>query len=125
MRLKFLKTSPRSGWLSKPFGRFIFQHQNTYRTQNLMSQLQTRCIKQIYFFLPYDTLGRGRGRKTYKYALTVVDVASRFKEAEPLTSKDSTEVAKSFEKIFKRGPLKWSQLLQVDPGREFMGAVTK
>ena len=76
-------------------------------------------------FLPHDTLGRGRGRKTYKYALTVVDVASRFKEAEPLTSKDSTEVAKSFEKIYKRGPLKWPQLFQVDPGREFMGDVTK
>ena len=28
--------------------------------------------------------------------LTVVDVASRYKEAEPLTSKDSAEVAKPF-----------------------------
>ena len=33
-------------------------------------------------FLPHDRLPRGR--KTYKYALTVVDVASRYKEAEPL-----------------------------------------
>ena len=57
--------------------------------------------------------------------MTVVDVASRFKEAEPLTSIDSTEVAKSFKKIYKRGPLKWPQLLQVDPGREFIGDVTK
>ena len=40
-------------------------------------------------FLPHDTVNR----KTYKYALTVVDVASRYKEAEPLTSKDSKEVA--------------------------------
>ena len=76
-------------------------------------------------FLPHDTLGRGRGRKTYKYALTVVDVASRFKEAEPLTSKESVEVAKAFQKISRRGPLKWPQLLQVDPGREFRGADTK
>ena len=65
------------------------------------------------------------GRKTYKYALTVVDLASRFKEAEPLTSKDSAEVARCFQKIYKRGPLRWPQLLQVDPGSEFMGAVTK
>ena len=43
-------------------------------------------------FLPHDKLGRN----TYKYALTVVDVASRFKEAEPLTSKDSAEVAEAF-----------------------------
>ncbi|KAL9952239.1 hypothetical protein ACROYT_G039462 [Oculina patagonica] len=74
-------------------------------------------------FLPHDKLPRGR--KVYKYALTVVDVASRFKEAEPLTSKDSTEVAKGFETIYRRSALKWPQMLQVDPGREFMGAVTK
>ena len=36
-------------------------------------------------FLPHDKLPR--------YALTVVDVASRYKEAEPLNSKDSDEVA--------------------------------
>ena len=42
-------------------------------------------------FLPHDRLSRGR--KTYKYALTVVDVASRYKEAEPLTTKESAEVA--------------------------------
>ena len=42
-------------------------------------------------FLPHDKLPRGK--KIYKYALTVVDVASRFKAAEPLTSKDSDEVA--------------------------------
>ena len=34
-------------------------------------------------FLPHDKLPRGI--KIYKYALTVVDVASRDKEAEPLT----------------------------------------
>ena len=57
-------------------------------------------------FLPHDTLGVGRGRKTYKYALTVVDVASRYKEAEPLTSKEAAEVAAAFQRIYKRGPLK-------------------
>ena len=72
-------------------------------------------------FLPHDKVGRS----TYKYALTVVDVASRFKEAQTLTSKDSTEVAEAFKTIYARGPLKWPQMLQVDPGREFMGAVTK
>ena len=35
--------------------------------------------------LLHDTLGRGRGRKTYKYPLTIVDFASHFKKAEPLT----------------------------------------
>ena len=55
----------------------------------------------------------------------VVDVASRYKAAEALTSKDSDEVARSFPKIYRKGPLKWPQMLQGDPGREFIGAVTK
>ena len=74
-------------------------------------------------FLPHDKLPRGKS--IYKYALTVVDVASRYKAAEHLTSKESDEVSKAFQRIYKRGPLKWPQLLQVDPGREFMGTVTK
>ena len=73
-------------------------------------------------FLPHDKLPRGK--KIFKYALTVVDIASRFKAAEPLTSKDSSEVSRAFRKIYK-GPLKWPKILQVDPGREFMGKVTE
>ena len=72
-------------------------------------------------FLPHDKI---RG-KIYKYALTVVDIASRFKAAEPLTSKESSEVAKAFQKIYRGSALKWSKVLQVDPGREIMGEVTK
>ena len=53
------------------------------------------------------------------------NVASHYKEAEPLTSNDSAEVAKAFQSINKCSPLMWPQLLQVDPGREFMGSVTK
>ena len=47
------------------------------------------------------------------------------KLAEPLTSKDSAEVAKAFLSIYKRSPLTWPQLPQVDAGRESMGSVTK
>ena len=68
-------------------------------------------------FLPHD--------KVYKYALTVVDIASRYKAAEPLTKKTAEEVANAFNRVYKRGPLKWPKLLQVDPGREFMGAVSQ
>ena len=46
-------------------------------------------------FLPYGTVKiRRMINKTFKFALTLVDLATRYKEAEPLTSKDSTEVAK-------------------------------
>ena len=70
-------------------------------------------------FLPHDTVRR----KTYRYAPVVVDVASRYKDAEALTSKDSGEVARAFERIYARR-LKWPKTLMVDPGREFMGSVT-
>ena len=64
-------------------------------------------------FLPHDRVGR----RTYKYALTVVDVASRCKTA--------AEVVDALSRIYRRGPLKWPKLLQVDPGREFMGSVSQ
>ena len=48
-------------------------------------------------FLPHDKLPCGK--KIYKYALTVVDIASRYKEAEPLTSKNSDEVARAFSRF--------------------------
>ena len=74
-------------------------------------------------FLPHAKLPRGR--KIFKYALTVADVASRCKDAEPLTSKNSDEVAQAFQKIYRPSPLTWPEMLQVEPGRECMGAVSK
>ena len=74
-------------------------------------------------FLPFDTVKVGRTNKTYKNALTLVDVGTRYKEAEPLTSEGSKDV-KTFKQIYSRH-LNYPKLLQVDPGREFMGALTQ
>ena len=74
-------------------------------------------------FLPHDR--PTRDKKLYKYALIVMDVANRYKEVEPLATKESAEVATAFSTMYKRSRLKWPKLLQVDPGREFMGAVNK
>jgi len=52
-------------------------------------------------------------------------VASRYEDGEPLTTKEANEVARALERIYKRRPLRWPKLLQVDPGREFMGAVNQ
>ena len=71
-------------------------------------------------FLPHDTI---RG-KTYRYALVVIDVASRYKDAEALSTKESGEISKCFGKIYSRR-LGWPGVLVVDSGREFMGSVTK
>ena len=73
--------------------------------------------------LPYPS-GEGRGAKTYKYALVVVDVASRYIDAEPLTSKYASEVAAAFEKIYSR-KLKKPETIIVDPGTEFKGVMLK
>ena len=55
-------------------------------------------------FLPHDKLPHLK--KVYKYALTVVDVASRYKAAEPLTSKESDEVSKAFQKNIRTRTIK-------------------
>ena len=52
-------------------------------------------------YLPWDKFKR----KMYKYALTVVDVASRYKEAEPLTSKIASQVKDAIVKINGRSLL--------------------
>ena len=39
------------------------------------------------------------GKKVYKYTLTISDEASRFKEAEPLIDKTSTQVGHALKKI--------------------------
>ena len=72
-------------------------------------------------FLPYDTING----VVYKYALTVIDVGSRYKEAEPLRTKYSSEVAKAFETIYTRSSLIYPKKLNIDSGGEFKGEVKK
>jgi len=108
-------------WLKKqtiwqvylPTPRYIPRPSFTVSTPNDVHQADL-------LFLPHDKVKT----KTYKYALTVVDIASRYKEAEPLTTKDSGEVAAALSRIYKR-VLRWPKLLQVDAGTEFRGIVSK
>ena len=92
------------GLKNKQCSKFIFRLQVIFHVQLLMFLFPMRYIKLIcsscHMITPL------RSRKTYKYALTVVDVASRYKEAEPLTTKESAEVAKAFSTIYKRSRLK-------------------
>ena len=68
-------------------------------------------------YLPWDKFKR----KTYKYALTVVDVGRRYKEAEPLTSKIASQVKDAIVNIYKRLPLTWPMVVRVDTSTEFKG----
>ena len=61
----------------------------------------------------------------YKFILSGIDIASRFKVARPLFTKKASEVAKMIEDIYKVGDLKWPETVMIDAGTEFMGGVTK
>ena len=71
--------------------------------------------------LPHDKFEK----KTYKYALNVVDVASRYKGSYQLTSKYAKEVAQAFQWIYENMPLNYPKTLIVDDGKEFYRDTTK
>ena len=62
---------------------------------------------------------------TYKYILTGIDVAPRYKVARPLRTKKSSEVAFLLEAIYKKsGAFKYPKAFQYDNGSEFKNEVT-
>ena len=71
--------------------------------------------------LPHDKFKK----KTYKYALNIVDGASRYKESYQLATKNSKEVAQAFQWIYENTPLTYPKTLIVDDGKEFYGDTTK
>ena len=71
--------------------------------------------------LPHDKFKK----RTYKYALNIVDVASRYKGSYQLTTKNSKEVAQAFQWIYENTPLTYPKTLIVDDGKEFYGDTIK
>ena len=71
--------------------------------------------------LPHDKFKK----KTYKYVLNIVDVASRYKGSYQLTSKYAKEVVQAFQWIYENTPLNYPKTLIVDDGKEFYGDTTK
>ena len=72
-------------------------------------------------YLPHDKFKN----KVYKYVLSVVDVASRYKGSYQLTTKNAKEVAQAFQWIYENTPLNYPKTLIVDDGKEFYSEVTK
>ena len=96
----------------------IYQPAPQYIPRAKIAETTPNAMHQAdIMYLPHDKVGR----KTYKYALCVVDVASRYKECEPLVDKTAAGTAAAIAKIYARGPLTYPNLLQVDSGTEFMG----
>ena len=71
--------------------------------------------------LPHDKFKK----KTYKYALNIVDVASRYRGSYKLTSKYTKEVAQAFQWIYENTPLNYPKTLIVDHEKEFYGDTKK
>ena len=62
----------------------------------------------------------------YKYILFGIDVASRYKVARPLRTKQAKDVADMIVDIYKVGPLTYPpKIFQCDNGSEFKAEVTK
>src|SRR5260364_165313 len=80
-------------------------------------QVPNECHQADILYMPHDRVNN----ITYKYCLYIVDVASRFKWAVPLSDRSASSVAKAFKKVYKNSkcPLIWPKLLMVDPGSEF------
>ena len=71
--------------------------------------------------LPHDKFKK----KTYKYALNIMDVVSQYKGSYQLTTKNSKEVAQAFQWIYQNTPLTYPKTLIIDDGKEFYGDTTK
>ena len=63
---------------------------DTYQGQNGMFQKPNNIHQADLLFLPHDVVGQDGHLNTH---WIVIDVASRYKDAEALTSKESGEVA--------------------------------
>ena len=72
-------------------------------------------------YLPHDKYEK----KIYKYALNIVDVASRYKGSYQLSTKNSKEVAQAFWWIYGNVLLTYPKALIIDDGKEFYGDTTK
>ena len=61
----------------------------------------------------------------YKYILSAIDVASRYKVARPLRTKQAKDVTDMVTNIYKVGPLTYPDIFQCDIGNGFKAEVTK
>ena len=72
-------------------------------------------------YMPSDTSYWNK----YKYILSGIDIASRYKVARPLRTKQAKDVADMITDIYKVGPLTYPKIFRCDNGSEFKAEVTK
>ena len=92
------------------------------RPNAIMSFAKPNDIRQAnILYLPHDRYEK----KVYKYPLNIVDVASRYKGAYQLATKNSKEIAQAFQWIYENTPLTYPKTLIIDDGKEFYGDTKK
>ena len=85
----------------------------------------TKSNEQHQFDLLYMRHNLFEGN-IYKYILTGINVASRYKVSRPLRTKNSSEVAFFLEAIYKKGGVfKYPKVFQCDNGSEFKNEVAR
>ena len=72
-------------------------------------------------YMPSDTLYRNK----YKYILSRIGVASRYKVVRPLRTRQAKDVADMIADIYKVGQLTYPKIFQCDNGSKFKAEVTK
>ncbi|XP_057299377.1 uncharacterized protein LOC130629997 [Hydractinia symbiolongicarpus] len=97
----------------------VATHSRSYKDFTITKSNEMHQFDLLY--MPHD---RFYGI-TYKYILTGVDVASRYKVARPLRTKKACEVADMIKDIYKAGPLHYPKTFQCDNGSAFKSNMTK
>ena len=72
-------------------------------------------------YLPNDRYKK----KTYKYTLNIMDVASTYKGFYQLATKNSKEVAQAFQWVYENTPLTYPKTLIIEDGKDFYRDVMK
>ena len=114
----------KNGLQSKRCGRFIYLFRSTrYIEPHFTVQIPNQQHQFDVLYMPHDKFQGS----TYKYILTGVDVASRYKVAKPLRTKKASDVAFLLKTMYesKANPLTWPEVFQCDNGSEFKSDVTK
>ncbi len=70
-----------------------------------------------------DILYMPQKKYGYKYLLTIIDTATRYKAAEPMKDKTANTIVKAIEKIYSETKLKFPNQINVDKGSEFKAGV--
>ena len=98
--------------MDKKFKQIYYSDDGYWRGKSTIQKLK---------HLPHDKFKK----KVYKYALNIVDVASRYKGSYQLSTKNIKEVAQAFQWIYQNTPLTYPKTLIIDDGKEFYGDTTK